>query len=656
MHKIIPLALLLWPLCLSGLGGSTTETVWLSSLDLTKMRQGWGEPQIDRAVTQATLSIAGKSFSRGVGTHAASRLWVELNHGTERFLSTVGLNDCSDGKGSVVFRVYGDGRKLWDSGIMRTGDKPRPVDISLSGIKTILLNVDAADRGNTFDHADWADARFIVSGAKPQTVSDSSSQEAVILTPRPGPSPRINAPKVYGCRPGNPFLYRIPSTGVRPMRFSARDLPSGLKLDSATGIITGTAPAKGEYNVQLAASSAHGKSTRAFKIVSGDRISLTPYMGWNHWYAHVDRITDEMVRLAADKMISSGMADVGYDYVCIDDCWMRSPTHKDPKRGGELRDQNGDMLPNAYFPDMPALTGYIHAKGLKAGIYSSPGPLTCGQFCGSYKHEAQDAALFARWGFDLLKYDWCSYGRIATRKDLEEMQQPYRLMGGLIRQQKRDMIFNLCQYGMGEVWQWGGAVDGHSWRTAGDLGVELDRLFPVAAANAAHRAWNGPGNWNDPDYVQIGYVAGGENTKPVALTPDERYAFMSMWVLSAAPLIFSGDMDKLDEFTLNILCNPEVIEIDQDPLGQCASMVPLQSDCFLLVKELQDGSKAVGLCNGGEIETSLSASWPVLGLKGRYAVRDPWRQKDIGTAEGEYRAIVPRHAVVLVRLLREAAP
>lgn len=647
MYKTALCAAVLWALCFS-LSASTTHTVWLSSLDLTRMRQGSGEPQIDKSVKQTPLSIAGKRFTRGVGTHAASHFWVELDGKTDRFVSKVGLNDCKEGTGSVSFRVYADGNKVWDSGLMHTGDEPRTADVPLMGVKSLFLNVDPADHGMSYDHADWVDAHFIVSGAEPRAI-DVPREDGAILTPKPGPAPRINGPRRYGCRPGNPFLFRLPATGTRPMQFSAEKLPDGLKLDAATGIIAGAAPKAGEYKIQLTASNNYGKASRNFTIVSGDKLSLTPYMGWNHWYAHENRITDAIMRRAADAMVSSGMADVGYDYVCIDDCWMRSPTHKDPKRGGELRDEKGDMLPNAYFPDMPGLTAYIHSKGLKAGIYTSPGRLTCGGFCGSYQHEAQDAALFARWGFDLLKYDWCSYARIAASHDLEELQKPYRLMGHLLKQQNRDMLFNLCQYGMGSVWQWGSDVGGHSWRTSGDLGCELDRIFPVAAANAANRAWNGPGSWNDPDYLQIGYTAAGDSTKPVLLTPNEQYAFMSMWVLSAAPLMFSGDMEKLDEFTLNVLCNPEVIDIDQDPLGQCALYVPLKTDCFLLVKELEDGSKAVGLCNGGEAETTLSATCSLLGLQGRYSARDPWRQKDLGVREGTYAATVPRHAVALVR-------
>ena len=280
-----------------------------------------------------------------------------------------------------------------------------------------------------------------------------------IYTPQPKPQPRINGPLVYGCRPGHPFLYRIPCQGERPMRFSVKGLPSGLKLDPSTGIITGKVPAKGDYEVLIQAKNGKGNDTRKFTIVAGDKLALTPPMGWNHWYAHYDRITDQMMREAADVMVSSGMADVGYQYVNIDDCWMNAPKNNDPKRVGPLRDDMGNIIPNSYFPNMKGLTDFIHAKGLKAGIYTSPGTLTCGGFAGAFQHEEQDARQFAVWGFDFLKYDWCSYGEIAGKdKSIEAFQKPYIQMGTILKNMDRDVVFNLCQYGMGDVWKWGGSV------------------------------------------------------------------------------------------------------------------------------------------------------------------------------------------------------
>ena len=633
------------------------KAVALETLDLSKMRQGWGKPKKNLAVTEAPMTIAGQRFAQGVGTHAPSRLWIDLGGRCERFRAKVGVDDAAGGKASVRFRVIGDGKKLFDSGTMKHRNQPQEVDVDLRGINHLLLEVTDAGDGRDSDHANWADATIRAGDLLPKAIDRPRSTEAaVILTPPAGPAPRINGPRVYGCRPGNPFLFRIPTTGVRPIRFAVENLPEGIVLDADAGILRGTAPPRGEYVVTVRASNPHGRDERKLKIVSGDQLALTPPMGWNHWYAHYNRITDKMMRQAADAMVESGMADVGYQYVSIDDCWMNAPQHADPRRVGPLRDAQGNILPNTHFPDMKALTDYIHAKGLKAGIYSSPGPLTCARFAGSYGHEEQDAKQFAAWGFDFLKYDWCSYGNIAKNDPSpprERLQRPYRLMGEILKRQNRDIVFNLCQYGMGDVWEWGAEVGGHCWRTSGDLGFELDRIFEVALKNAEHRQWSKPGAWNDPDYIQIGYIGnarGKGQPEPCPLSPNEQYAFMSMWCLMAAPLFYSGDMSRLDPFTLNVLCNPEVIEVDQDPLGQCARVVMIGEDTFLMIKDLEDGAKAVGLFNRGETDARTAVAWSQWSGGSKHNVRDLWRQKDLGEFDRQFETVVPARGGVLIKV------
>lgn len=656
------LKLMLWAAPLAALAGEP-QSVWLADLDLTKMSSGWGKAVANHSVTTQELTIAGTKFARGVGTHAESVLNVQLDGAATEFTALVGVDDhAGQGKGAVEFEIYGDAGPLWQSGTMKCGDAAKPVRVPLAGVKSLVLLVNAAGDGVAFDHADWAEAKFAFGGAQPLAVA-MPQEAAIILTPPAPAAPRINGPRVYGVRPGHPFLYRIPCTGERPLKFSAQNLPAGLVLDEHTGIISGnlTDRTARTYDVMLQAQNNHGKAERVFKIVAGETLALTPPMGWNHWYTHYNRISDALLRQAAEAMIASGMADVGYQYVNIDDCWMNAPAmskyQTDPKRVGPTRDASGNIVPNAYFPDMPGLTGYIHAKGLKAGIYTSPGALTCAGFEGALGHEAQDAAQFAAWGFDFLKYDWCSYSRVAGKKpDLAAMQKPYRLMGDLLKQQNRDIVFNLCQYGMGDVWKWGAEVGGHCWRTAGDLGFELNRVFEVALKNAEYREWSKPGAWNDPDYIQIGMI--GTQTRrgtfemahPCPLTPSEQYAFMALWCLSAAPLFYSGDMGQLDPFTLNVLCNPEVLEVDQDELGQCGRVIPLGKKTFVMVKDLADGSKAVGLFNRGPVPARVTAVWSELGLGGAQRVRDLWRQQDLGVFEKTFEAGVPRRGGVLIRV------
>ncbi len=491
-------------------------------------------------------------------------------------------------------------------------------------------------------------------------VNAIGQQATEMRTPKPPDAPRIHGPKIYGVRPGHPFLYRIPCTGIRPIRFSAKHLPATLKLDRQTGIITGEAPeAHGEYVVKLEAANSHGKDSRTFKIVVGDTIGLTPQMGWNDWYTFYNRVTAKDVRSAADAMISSGMADFGYQYVDIDDCWARKPGSQDPELKGPVRDADGNILPNARFADMSGLVKYIHSLGLKAGIYSSPGPLTCARYEGSYQHEAADARRFSQWGFDLLKYDWCSYGRIAKDKTLPSFQAPYRKMGSILEGLNRDVVLNMCQYGMGDVWQWGRQAGGNSWRTTGDLGVVKGNVLPgfysIGFSNAEHSKYAGPGGWNDPDYILIGTVGNARDMNAPArhtqLTPEEQYSYMSMWSLMAAPLFYSGDMTALDALTRNVLCNAEVVDIDQDSLGKQGRIVRKTDEEFILAKPLADGSLAVGLFNLTTAPRSITVNWRDLGVTGRQTVRDVWRQHDLGVYATDYSTQVPVHGVELVRLI-----
>jgi alpha-galactosidase len=653
-----------------------TETVWLDSLDLKSMHQGYGTPQVNRSIREQPLAIGGQKFVRGVGTHALSTYRLTLNGGTERFTASVGLDDAAGEPGSVVFQLIADQKKVFDSGVMKSGQAAKRVDVELRGVTSLILTVTDAGDGVICDHADWANAQFTVTAAKPAP-GVAPYEAPYLLTPKPSLAPRLNGTKIYGARPGHPFLYRIPAQGERPMNFTASGLPKGLQLDAQTGIITGTTPARGEYNITFRAKNSRGKDHRSFKLASGDTLSLTPQMGWNSWYAYYARVTDTKMREAADTMIHSGMADVGYQYVNIDACWAVNPAlTNEPAMQVPPRDATGNIMPNRNFPDMKAMTDYVHGQGLKAGLYSSPGPWDCMLAVGAWLHEEQDAQSYAKWGFDFLKYDWCSYDSVAGKprsldemkrpyptipptfnfasdRPLDELKRPYQLMGELLRQQPRDIVFNLCQYGMGDVWKWGAEAGGQSWRTGGDLGNELNRIFEVALKNCEHRDWQKPGAWNDPDYIQIGFVGSAAVMglpAPCPLTPTEQYSFMSLWALMASPLFYSGDMSKLDEFTLNVLCNLEVIEVNQDSLGQCARVVTLDEDTFLLVKDLADGTQAVGLCNRSEDKVSVTAKWSDVGVEGKPPVRDLWRQKDLGKFSGEFKAAVPRRGVMLVKV------
>ncbi len=633
-----------------------------------------GVPRTNLSIKGDSLIIDGERFKYGVGTHAYSRMLIDLDGMADMFSASVGLDDGAYKSASISFFVLGDKKILWESGPMNKGDKAKKVQVNLRGLKKLGLLVMVNRENISENYADWANARIEFSGQAP--IANNNSVNAVqfdILTPPSPMKPVINGPLVYGVRPGSPFLYRIPTTGKQPMSFSAKYLPAGLILDKKTGIITGTIRQAGNYKIELVAKNSSGSSKRSFTIIAGNKLALTPPMGWNSWYIYYNMVSDSLMRLAADLMISSGMANYGYEYVNIDDCWMNKPGKGSADENGPARSSAGFILCNKRFPGMKSMTEYIHSKGLKAGIYSSPGPITCAGYTGSYQFEKKDVETFADWEFDFLKYDWCSYGSVAKGNKLEDLKAPFKLISDELQKVNRDILLNLCQYGMGDVWKWGQEV-GQSWRTTGDLGVSTGSFLPgfynTGLSNAQHWQYAQPGAWNDPDYIMLGWVGtygGSAKGRKVALTPNEQYSYMTMWSMMAAPLFFSGDMGKLDPFILNVLCNNEVIAINQDPLGRQGRIIRNDEKGMIMLKELSDSSRAIALFNfpgskknpidyfiwddfgNGSKIVKFTAN--EVGITGKFRVRNVWTQKEMGVFEKEFETIVPYHGVMLLKII-----
>jgi alpha-galactosidase len=526
----------------------------------------------------------------------------------------------------------------------------------------------------------------------------AADTNAYILTPPAPATPRINGPDIFGVRPGSPVLYTIPATGDRPMTFSVKNLPSGLKVDSKTGRITGLlqggkaapANAKGSYFlahqasavgthvVMLVAKNALGTAEKKFRIVVGDQIALTPPMGWNSWNCFAQAVTEDRVKSAADAMVKSGLINHGWTYINVDDFWQNHREPTSPDLRGPFRDTNGIIVPNSRFPDMKRMADYIHSLGLKAGLYSSPGPWTCGGCAGSFGYELQDAETYAKWGFDYLKYDWCSYNPsmesqrgttnyplnarnvvyAPANTQLERLEKPYALMGKLLRDQNRDIVFSLCQYGQGNVWQWGGSVDGNCWRITGDISDNWRSMSDNGFNKDRTAPYSKPGNWNDPDMLVVGQVGWGR-LHPSHLTPDEQYTHISLWCLLSAPLLIGCDMTKFDDFTLNLLENDEVLALDQDALGKQATCVVTNGNVRVYEKELEDGGRALGFFNLGSSPANLEFNQLAsLGFTGTQHVRDLWRQQnlpDVDAATGVLKMTIPVHGVVLYKLTAVAA-
>lgn len=356
-------------------------------------------------------------------------------------------------------------------------------------------------------------------------------------------------------------------------------------------------------------------------------LARTPPMGWNSWNKFRGKVDDKIVREIADAIVSSGMKDAGYIYVNIDDTWEG------------VRDASGNIQTNEKFPDMRKLADYVHSKGLKLGIYSSPGPRTCANYEGSYGHENQDAKTWAGWGIDYLKYDWCSASEVFKPTD---MQPVYQRMGEALRASGRRIVFSLCQYGLEHVEKWGPDVGGNLWRTTGDIGDTWQSMSEIGFERQLElTAYARPGHWNDPDMLEVGN--GG-------MSETEYRTHMSLWSILAAPLLAGNDLRDMSSATHEILCNREVIAIDQDKAGHQGYRISKDGDKEVWGKPLENGDWAVGLFNRGQTTVTITANLSDLKLSGKHRVRDLWQHKDHGPLESAFSDEVPAHGVVLIRI------
>ena len=633
--------------------------VSLGELDIESFSTGWGKIKVNQSVSGNPLSINGKQYETGIGLHADSECQIRLDGNKGLFTALVGVDDIVGvgSPASVVFYVFTNKGVAFNSGIMRAGDAAKQVKVDLQGVTELCLFTGSAGDGNDSDHANWVNAKFVVQ-TLPVAMKNNTAEQRYILTPKPSPEPRVNGAKITGASANKPFLFTIATSGERPMTFEAEGLPEGLKLDKERGIISGSFKNNGRYKVVVTATNSKGVCKDTIEIVIGEGLALTPHMGWNSWYIYATGVTQEIMEKSAQAMYDEGLVNFGYAYVNIDDGWEIKAGSNDPVIGGPVRNKDGTIRTNKNFPNMKGLTDYIHSLGLKAGLYSSPGRTTCGGYAGSLGHESQDIKTFADWGFDFLKYDWCSYENEIKSRTLEEFQKPYRLISKLIKESNRDIILNMCQYGMGDVWKWGKEVGGNSWRTTGDIGDTRNlhaSMFRIGFFQEQLREYSGPDGWNDPDYLLFGDIYDWDKKIQVQspYSPSEHYTCMTLWCMMSAPLIFSGNMLTLDDFTRNILCNSEVIAVNQDKLGKPGYSISNNDMIEIWKKELSDGSFAIAIFNKRPIQGNIEVDWNTLGFDNNYNIRDLWRQVDLGNVEKNISFEIPRHGCTMLKISKK---
>ena len=369
--------------------------------------------------------------------------------------------------------------------------------------------------------------------------------------------------------------------------------------------------------------------TNAYSLDNG--LARTPPMGWNSWNKFACDVNEQLIREMADAMVTSGMKDAGYVYLVIDDCWQID------------RDAQGNILPDPQrFPSgMKALADYVHSRGLKFGLYSDAGTLTCQKRPGSRGYEFQDARQYAAWGVDYLKYDWCSTGT-------QNAPASYSIMRDALLKAGRPIVFSICEWGTSKPWLWAKDV-GNLWRTTGDIQDCWDCKRDWGGMGVVHvldlqdglESYAGPGHWNDPDMLEVGNQG---------MTITEYRAHFSLWCILAAPLMAGNDLRNMTNEVKEILTNREVIAVDQDSLGMQGRRVKRYGDREVWAKQLADGGRAVVLFNRGPKSQEISVSWTEIGYPQHVAaqVRDLWAHKDLGKLIGKFSAEVPSHGVVMV--------
>ncbi|MGZ0654107.1 glycoside hydrolase family 27 protein [Coraliomargarita sp. W4R72] len=484
-----------------------------------------------------------------------------------------------------------------------------------------------------------------------------------VLTPEPLPEPVYNGATLLAVRPLAPILFRLPVSGIRPLQFSVDNLPDGVILDPSTGILTGELALLGSYPLVFHAENQAGRTTFNLELIVGEDIALTPPMGWNSWNAWGEHINEGRVRAAANAFVELGLADFGWSYINIDDGWQ-----------GE-RDEDGALQPDAIkFPDMQTLCDDVHGLGLKIGIYSAPWVKTFagytggskgegigllrdearGWFVGAQHFEREDAAQWARWGIDYLKYDWNPMDLASGRR-----------MAKALRECGRDIIYNVTNSIHKEPPEKWAEISQcfYLWRTvsedantgsllAADIQDDWEMVSNIGFNMNKWRSLVSPGHWNDPDMLVVGAVGWGK-PHPSHLTPNEQYTHISLWCLLAAPLLLGCDfIQTRDAFTLGLLKNREVISVNQDRLGDMGLCLETDNSQGIEVvkKEMHDGSVAVGLFNRNEVPQVASLQLSDIDRSGIHRVRDLWRQQDIATIDSTFRAEVPAHGVILIQL------
>jgi len=624
-----------------------SQTTRLEQISLTNGTNGFGSIKINKSTMGNPLKMNAVTYANGVGVFSPAEINLNLFGTATRFQATVGIDDevsAKPNEANLEFRVLADNKLIWSSGIMKYTDsiRTKTIDVDITGKNFLtLITTVGSDGVNSSDHADWVLTTITYNGTKPICVSKSS----VILTPK------INNGNYFFAKTDTPIMTRFNVTSFYPTTVSISNLPAGLTYNATRNLVSGKISTPGVYSYLLKVKNEYGADSMNITMDVRDVLDApAPPMGWNSWNVFGGEFDETKLKGIADAMVSSGMKDAGYTYLIIDDLWAAA-----------TRDANGLLQPDATkFPNgMKALADYMHSKGIKLGIYSDAALTTCGGSLGSYGNEVKDANQFAAWGIDMLKYDYCN-----APSDVAAATARYKTMGDALKNSGRKILFNICEWGQLKPWLWASGAGGHTWRTTWDS----RDIWNHGSYDGGHcgviqgldsqkglEYYAGPNRWNDPDMVMAGLYGTGKSSSNAGangMTDLEYQSQFSLWCLLAAPIQTSFDVTKISDATKRILTNTEAIAVDQDVLGQQATRMAKSADTDIYVKDLADGSVAVGLFNrNNTVSQDITLNWSDIYLSGICTARDLWLHTDLATNEKGITLTVVPHETRLLKII-----
>lgn len=617
-------------------GRNGEQIVPLSSLDITKITNGWGTVQKDLSIDGNTLKLNGFSFESGVGIHATAQVIVKLGGSVTRFHAVLGIDDevsptNTETMGrcdySVKFcRRNGESKEV-TSGELVLKANPVVVDIPISSEYDYLVIDLPEGSNNSYDHVDIADAyfEFVYQNSTPPEIVGPEALES-----------GLNCATTVFSQPGVRFMHKIRALEGTEGTLSVKDLPDGLTFNSDRCLVEGKIDVEGEYTYTIVLDEGiEGTDpieTPVSLTVSSNLQQPTPFMGWISWNVVQGDISQSVVETVADAFISQGLYDAGYKYLAIDDLWQATSRNSD---GSPQED-------STKFPEgMKAAADYVHSKGLKFGVYSDGGYNTCAGRFGSYGYEEIDANTYASWGVDLLKYDYCSN----PGEDVETAKTVYKAMGDALKASGRDILFYICEWGVREPWKWGAEVGGSTWRATYDVrdcwsGVSSGVGF-VQSMQGMKDLWPycGVNRFNDADMLCVGINGTGKSSSDLCdgtpgMTKDEYRTQFAMWCMWNSPLALSFDLrEAISEEDLAIMTNTEMIALDQDLMGQAAEFIgEYTGNLYVFAKDLENGDVAISITNMSSTDTEFTldlAHIPALDWQSSYSVRDVQYRADL---------------------------